>query len=448
MPRLCHRCGTTLKEQDAFCSACGTPASQNTRQTISAAFYQEQTTRQRSEVSRAPNRRLRVALLVFAALTIGLSWLIIVIINFAHTEVAKLRRNEEPTLIAKHSTSPSAQEPEAASSPVSTSPSVYQEPQPAVSHSEDHKLHEDGRVYSVALIVATAEIPSGAKLFAQGRVLSFDYADAMRSRRYAIIEDEQQPGKTLMCAMSGEEGVEVFSLYHVGEVVAVSGEYLDTVGVNGYPRVVLTNCHVAGPQDNVVRPAPPTNDKPVRVEQPPQTAKPQPQQPQQPASPEDWLRSRGFGNTQPAQTPSAPKSNRPERDGSVSPQTVELPIDGSNCFYLSTDFDTGLPLNDARVCVAESRPQMTTGEKVTFVLSCDARLATCMQLSFGQTYEAEVVNNNQYPECGKASEKTGCVKVHARPYDLIYKVVVRIDCNDKANQSPGSAAYEDCKGQK
>jgi hypothetical protein len=122
-------------------------------------------------------------------------------------------------------------------------------------NAEDHQLREDGRIYSVALIVAASEIPSDAKLFAQGRVLSFDYADAMRSWRYAIIEDEQQAGKTLMCAMRGEEGVEVFSLYHLGEVVAVSGEYLDTVGVNGYPRVALTNCHVAGPQDNVVRPA-------------------------------------------------------------------------------------------------------------------------------------------------------------------------------------------------
>ncbi|MGC2793276.1 MAG: hypothetical protein WA899_14715, partial [Candidatus Sulfotelmatobacter sp.] len=114
-------------------------------------------------------------------------------------------------------------------------------------------------------------------------------------------------------------------------------------------------------------------------------------------------------------------------------------------FYLSRDFDTGLPSDDARMCVAESHPKMTSGEKVTFVLSCDARLATCMQLRFGQTYEAEAVDNDQYPECGRPSEKTMCVKVHSRPYDAIYTLMVRIDCADKANQLPGSAAYQDCK---
>jgi hypothetical protein len=46
--------------------------------------------------------------------------------------------------------------------------------------------------------------------------------------------------------------------------VAVSGEYLDTAGFNGYPRVALTDCHVAEPQNNVVRP--------VEVEHPTQPA--------------------------------------------------------------------------------------------------------------------------------------------------------------------------------
>jgi hypothetical protein len=139
---------------------------------------------------------------------------------------------------------------------------VTDKPNPALSPSEepnnestDRGLREDGRVYSVALIVAAPEISPGAKLFAQGRVSSFDYAGGVRSRRFAIIEDEQQPGKMLMCAMPGGEGAEGFSLYHVGEVVAVSGEYLDTAGYNGYPRVALTDCHMAGRQNSVVRPA-------------------------------------------------------------------------------------------------------------------------------------------------------------------------------------------------
>jgi hypothetical protein len=225
-----------------------------------------------------------------------------------------------------------------------------------------------------------------------------------------------------------------------------AGTYTYTVLEAGRVCGALAPCHLVTRLRIKLR-ASPHEDVYVALEQPPQPQ--QPEQPQQAPSPKAWLRSRGFGNTPPAQIPSPPKSSHPsQKDKPVSTQTIELPIEGSNCFYLSTDFDTGLPLDDARVCVAESRPQMTNGEKVTFVLSCDARLATCMQLSFGQTYDAEAVNSGQYPECGKASEKTTCVKVHARPYDLIYTMMVRVDCNDKANQSPGTAAYEDCRDQK
>lgn len=128
----------------------------------------------------------------------------------------------------------------------------------------------------------------------------------------------------------------------------------------------------------------------------------------------------------------------------TKPQTVELYITGSNCSYLFADFDTGLPANDARVCVAESHPKINTEPKATFILSCDARLATCMRLGFGQTYEMEPVNNSQYPECGKPSDRSVCVKVHTRPYDLIYTVAVMV------NGTFGSiclfkAEYEDCK---
>src|SRR5271154_3926442 len=56
---------------------------------------------------------------------------------------------------------------------------VTDKPNPALSPSEepnnesiDRGLREDGRVYSVALIVAAPEISPGAKLFAQGRVSS------------------------------------------------------------------------------------------------------------------------------------------------------------------------------------------------------------------------------------------------------------------------------------
>jgi hypothetical protein len=122
------------------------------------------------------------------------------------------------------------------------------------------------------------------------------------------------------------------------------------------------------------------------------------------------------------------------------PRTIILQIDGSQCSYLFRDFDTGLPSSDAGLCTAESHPKMKNGSRVAFVLSCNMQLATCMRLGYGQTYEMELVDDNQYPECGRSSKEIGCVKVHARPYDLIYHIAVEIDCNDEANQ-----VSEDCK---
>jgi TonB family protein len=116
---------------------------------------------------------------------------------------------------------------------------------------ESQKLLADGRVYSVALVVGT-DVSLGTEVLAQGKVARFGY-QGMRSRPFAVIEDEQQPGKTLLCAMKGEEGAEVVSLYHVGELVRVSGEYMGIFDFAGMP--VLSNCKVAGPQSNVVRAA-------------------------------------------------------------------------------------------------------------------------------------------------------------------------------------------------
>ena len=53
----------------------------------------------------------------------------------------------------------------------------------------------------------------------------------------------------------GDCRAEVVSLYH-GEVVAVSGDYMGSTSLAGYPTMpILRNCRVAGPQHNVVRPA-------------------------------------------------------------------------------------------------------------------------------------------------------------------------------------------------
>lgn len=114
---------------------------------------------------------------------------------------------------------------------------------------------EDGRVYSVALIAGTRDIPLGTELLAQGKITRFDYAE-MQSRPYAVIGDEQQSDKALMCAINEDEGTEVMSLFHVGELVAVTGNYMGSFPVARNPVMpVLRDCKVADAQNNVVRPA-------------------------------------------------------------------------------------------------------------------------------------------------------------------------------------------------
>lgn len=111
----------------------------------------------------------------------------------------------------------------------------------------------DGRTYSVAPIAAAPEIPVGSKLFSQGRVERFGYA-GMRSRPYAVVGDERRRGETLLCAMTAEEGAEVFSLYHLGEVVQVSGDYMGNLSLGGNPSMsILSGCRVADPRTSVVR---------------------------------------------------------------------------------------------------------------------------------------------------------------------------------------------------
>ena len=129
----------------------------------------------------------------------------------------------------------------------------------------DHKLRlvpnffgtgaiEDGRTYSVALINDTPDIPLSTELIVQGRVERFGSA-GMRSRVFAILTDEQESEKSLLCAMREEESAEVLSLYHVGESVQAVGEYMGNMSLAGNPPVpVFSYCRVSGPQENVVRP--------------------------------------------------------------------------------------------------------------------------------------------------------------------------------------------------
>jgi hypothetical protein len=136
----------------------------------------------------------------------------------------------------------------------------------AASHSTDHQLRlmpnlsgegatEDGRVYSVALIAATPDIPITTKLFAQGRITRFGFTNT-QSRPFVLIEDDQQSDKTLLCAMTEDEGAEVVSLYHVAESVEVSGDYMGNLSLAGNPVMpTLSQCQVASSRDDVVRPS-------------------------------------------------------------------------------------------------------------------------------------------------------------------------------------------------
>lgn len=214
MPKFCHNCGAALAESGALCSACGTPVESigpdHHRKAVSAAIEDDGRLR----------FRLGLAVATLAVILIGI---VAVFANHGSPSVTR------PAGAVTESTNESKPSP----TPPHVVPAREQHdaaPPAAVSQdsSGDHALHEDGRVYSVAVVAGTPEIPVGAKLIVQGRVVIFDYASGMRSRPFVIIEDEKQPRKTLLCGMTEDEGREVFSLYHVGEIVAVSGEYIAT----------------------------------------------------------------------------------------------------------------------------------------------------------------------------------------------------------------------------
>lgn len=130
---------------------------------------------------------------------------------------------------------------------------------------DDLQFREDGRVYSVGLVVdavASDAVLVGAKVVAQGRIARFGYADTKYGAHgkglFAVVQDEQQRAKVLMCSIRGEEeAAEVTSLYHAGDVVGVAGEYLFNASIAGQPPMpILYDCLMAGPQKEVVRASP------------------------------------------------------------------------------------------------------------------------------------------------------------------------------------------------
>jgi hypothetical protein len=150
------------------------------------------------------------------------------------------------SVVAPNAISPSA--------PSERSPVSASAPAMITDESAEHTFREDGRVYSVALIAAT-HLSIEAEVLAQGKIAYFGYA-GIQSRPFAVISDEKQITIRLMCAMTEDEGIEVASLYRPGEAVRVSGEYMGTASLAGNPSMpIISRCQVAGPQDNVIRPA-------------------------------------------------------------------------------------------------------------------------------------------------------------------------------------------------
>lgn len=245
-----------------------------------------------------------------------------------------------------------------------TLPNIQQEAPSVTATADTHELREDGRVYSVALIVGTPEIPVGEKLLAQGRIDGFDYASGVRSRPFVLIKDEQETSKTMVCAMTENEVSDVVSLYRVGEVVAVSGEYIATSSINGYPSMpIIRDCHVAGRQENIVRPTP----------------------------------------------PAAPI---------VSTETPQQQIKTITVIQGSCGYDIGL-------CTADA-VQKTASTVTILWLACRTEQDGCTQLTAGE-YAFDVLNSDDALDCRPikypgATQKAFCVQLHAGPYNLIYSM--------------------------
>jgi hypothetical protein len=263
--------------------------------------------------------------------------------------------------------------------------------------SEDIELREDGRVYSVALIVSTHEIPIGEKLFAQGRLESFDYPSGTPSRPFAIIQDEQQPGNTLLCAMTEEEGGEVVSLYHAGEVVAVSGEYMGSAGLGRYPAMpILRNCHVARPQNSVVRPPQPINEEKNKIDE-------------------------GTGSSRSAFSADPQQSDH-----------FQMVVDNTpDCFHVA---------DDEVLCDARLFMRLGDRRRADFYVACDTASATCTKLVSGETYVVEFVSDRtKYAGCSARQSEyinaayrkvAECIKIQATPHDLIYSLIRQGEEND------------------
>jgi hypothetical protein len=98
----------------------------------------------------------------------------------------------------------------------------------------------------------------------------------------------------------------------------------------------------------------------------------------------------------------------------------------TTCFYLDD-------VSDAALCHA-SAVTVKNGQKLGVGLMCNPANGTCQKLARGQAYTFEVVKKADYPECAR-NQALLCIKIHARPYDVIYDAKIgSVDRSGKSDQ--------------
>jgi hypothetical protein len=249
---LCLQCGAKLISGAAFCSVCGSFADVDHEPTIENA---KKTTAHSQAVETALAEYWRVRITIAAC---GVAALAVIILFVQSTKTVPAPvANGTPYAKPETMAAPRTYEPRRTALPNAEAPKVAHKDDDSdrnpLPSALDNKIVEDGRTYSVALVAASRDIPIGTQIFAQGIIVRFGYA-SVRSRPYAILRDEDERDRTVLCAMTADEGEEVISLYHIGETVQLTGEYMGTAPVAGNESMpMFSGCRIASPTNNVVR---------------------------------------------------------------------------------------------------------------------------------------------------------------------------------------------------
>jgi len=118
-----------------------------------------------------------------------------------------------------------------------------------------------------------------------------------------------------------------------------------------------------------------------------------------------------------------PSSQNAQKDDSTYPGT-HRPVDASKYrqFQIQTTNCSPIPGSHAgEGCSAEATARTISGGEKHLILNCDYEWTTCRKLAEGETYGFEVLPDGQYQECTPFDNLSVCLKIHAQPYDLIYR---------------------------